>query len=78
MRGVVHRDFDFRAETYRDYVERIGYRREPLRCVLQGDAASGWYCYIRNDAKIAIMFVFHVFKEAPWRRRVSRTRRDDD
>jgi MoaA/NifB/PqqE/SkfB family radical SAM enzyme len=32
-------DFDFRSETYRDYVRRIGYRRELLRYVLQGDAS---------------------------------------
>jgi MoaA/NifB/PqqE/SkfB family radical SAM enzyme len=37
---AVWRDgFDFRSETYRDYVRRIGYRRELLKYVLQGDAS---------------------------------------
>lgn len=37
---TVWRDgFDFRSETYRDHVRRIGYRRELLKYVLQGDAS---------------------------------------
>ena len=31
--------FDFRSETYREHVSRIGYRRELLKYVLQGDAS---------------------------------------
>lgn len=38
--GTVWRDgFDFRSETYRDHVRRIGYRRELLIYVLHGDAS---------------------------------------
>lgn len=32
-------DFDFRSETYREHVSRIGYRRELLKYILQGDAS---------------------------------------
>jgi molybdenum cofactor biosynthesis enzyme MoaA len=35
--GVWKDDFDFRTETYREHMSRIGYRRELLRYVLQGD-----------------------------------------
>jgi hypothetical protein len=31
--------FDFRSETYREHMRRIGYRRELLNYVLQGDAS---------------------------------------
>ena len=31
--------FDFRSETYREHMRRIRYRRELLKCVLQGNAS---------------------------------------
>jgi len=38
--GAVWKDgFDFASETYREHVSRIGYRRELLKYVLQGDAS---------------------------------------
>jgi molybdenum cofactor biosynthesis enzyme MoaA len=38
--GSVWRDdFDFRSETYREHLSRIGYRRELLKYVLRGDAS---------------------------------------